>query len=1279
MERVGIEFYGKNIEELLSSVRTLQGLVTNISGRKYKMAFQLQSADIKRQISELQNKRIKLKFDISDLQNKLSSAKKYENELFKWLNANSAYSDTKAYRDTQQRYAMVGKESIALQQQIKSEQAAYEQLGRSLRVLGTDFNTLTAQQRAATMQQKLYESALNNLQGKVVRFGSRLQTLGKALQSVTSPFTRMFSGALYGIGYSALNKVTQGLTGAFERYDTMNTYANTLKAFGFDATKAEEAVKELEKSVLGLPTGLDEIVALQKIYVGASQDLEQSTKLAIATNNAWLASGTDSRQQLVVKRNFAALAGGADLASTSWDALRRAMPLAFQEMAKAMGYAKGEVGEFVQDLQKGNITGQQFLDTFIEVGTSGAIQEAANVMKLTFDALSANISNAMRRLGTGVIEALDDVFVGYNGRNFVQNLLGFDSKGNDLKDGIKDWIDDLGASIQSWVRANPDRILNFFETLKKIDIKGILKGVADIAIPVLENGAKLFSKIDGSKFAKMMIGGNLLGKAMTIFGGFVKGTGGITSLLALNAMGIHKKGGVLGVLANALVGVDTDKSAEIIGASGSAVGGIADIGQKAAGSVNGIKAAGNAVEGAAQVGSKVSMLATSWQGVASKAITIAAIPAIAGSILMIAKAFKEVSTTNFDIKHIQKFVGNGILALGEFALFAEALGFFLTSTPIGWAAAINEGVGVGVILALSGALVAVAESLHKIANTDIPSSTKIEAVEKSFERIIPSISNIVNSLSGNKGIIAGWTKKSEAKSAASIINSFKDIIDDFYDMTTSLEKISKAKGIKKNLKKAADVIGKLGEGLEPLKTAINKAFGSYQQNFVEQGWQETRKTFDETAVSEYETMTSSIARVLSNISTMLTNIQTLRDKINDVTKQFNKKGKQRKGFVDFAALRENLGAMIKELNLIIMGDGTTDNLYTLGQNAKWVKDNGIDNLSSAFNSIGEMIDHIQEVSRKASYAKTDSVTMKNVREAVTGISKTAELMVNVDTFPNADTLNDKIENVSNAIVQIGLLANKIRVAASLIGGGVQAELETINSFLSSIQFNGMQNLVGQISIEFQVNYGNTVELVLQSVLEQWEVIKMAVDNMIMTKERKVVVNLSPEINGVPTILAHIRGAHYEINEALRWTLRPIDRTVQINLSGNVNRTGLDALNAHTGGLIGNGVLYRAGGGNIFKPRGTDIVPAMLTPGEFVVNRRAVAAFGTRFMERVNSLDIAGAIRELHTKVGKNMTSAQRPVINNNNTDNRTYSNVQNINTNNPNFAFRRSRWVSELR
>ena len=43
----------------------------------------------------------------------------------------------------------------------------------------------------------------------------------------------------------------------------------------------------------------------------------------------------------------------------------------------------------------------------------------------------------------------------------------------------------------------------------------------------------------------------------------------------------------------------------------------------------------------------------------------------------------------------------------------------------------------------------------------------------------------------------------------------------------------------------------------------------------------------------------------------------------------------------------------------------------------------------------------------------------------------------------------------------------------------------------------------------------------------------------------------------------------------------------------------------------------AGGG--LTPKGTDVVPAMLTPGEFIMSKGAVDTFGTDFMEAVNSM------------------------------------------------------------
>lgn len=49
-----------------------------------------------------------------------------------------------------------------------------------------------------------------------------------------------------------------------------------------------------------------------------------------------------------------------------------------------------------------------------------------------------------------------------------------------------------------------------------------------------------------------------------------------------------------------------------------------------------------------------------------------------------------------------------------------------------------------------------------------------------------------------------------------------------------------------------------------------------------------------------------------------------------------------------------------------------------------------------------------------------------------------------------------------------------------------------------------------------------------------------------------------------------------------------------------------------------GLIYRAGGGSIFQPKGTDTVPAMLTPGEFVIKKSSVDKIGTDALESINA-------------------------------------------------------------
>ena len=71
---------------------------------------------------------------------------------------------------------------------------------------------------------------------------------------------------------------------------------------------------------------------------------------------------------------------------------------------------------------------------------------------------------------------------------------------------------------------------------------------------------------------------------------------------------------------------------------------------------------------------------------------------------------------------------------------------------------------------------------------------------------------------------------------------------------------------------------------------------------------------------------------------------------------------------------------------------------------------------------------------------------------------------------------------------------------------------------------------------------------------------------------------------------------------------------------NPNKSQMDETREF-GGMTGSpmGALFGSGGGLAPSPKGTDTIPAMLTPGEFVMSKGAVDTFGTDFMESLNSL------------------------------------------------------------
>lgn len=121
-----------------------------------------------------------------------------------------------------------------------------------------------------------------------------------------------------------------------------------------------------------------------------------------------------------------------------------------------------------------------------------------------------------------------------------------------------------------------------------------------------------------------------------------------------------------------------------------------------------------------------------------------------------------------------------------------------------------------------------------------------------------------------------------------------------------------------------------------------------------------------------------------------------------------------------------------------------------------------------------------------------------------------------------------------------------------------------------------------------------------------------------------------------------------------------------NQSGSINTGGTTTPTVNRGNeSIGNnmkfakgGPVYLKKGGQpiVMKPSGTDTVPAMLTPGEYVMKRSAVKNAGQSFMDKVNNMDLKGAFKELSTRYGSQVGSVVNKNVTINNNDNRVTNN-----------------------
>lgn len=320
---------------------------------------------------------------------------------------------------------------------------------------------------------------------------------------------------------AGLDLMKASLDKAIDRFDTLQRFPRVMQSLGHSSKDVAQSTKLLSEGIEGLPTTLDTVVATTQKLTSMTGDLKQSTKLTIALNNAFLASGASTEDASRGLQQYTQMLSAGKVDMQSWKTLQETMPYALQKTAESFGFAGASAQkDFYAALQSGQITFKDFSKRLIELnkGTNGFAEMAkknSEGIKTSF----GNIVNAVAKGIANVIDAFDKMSKAVTSKSIAQNL-----------DGIKAVVNNVFASIVNAIKA----VTPVVKTAVKV--LGYLKPVLDPLLHIL----------GGVVVGVLAFKGAMLGLAI------IKGIGGlianlITSLTTLASTSLIAEGATVGL------------------------------------------------------------------------------------------------------------------------------------------------------------------------------------------------------------------------------------------------------------------------------------------------------------------------------------------------------------------------------------------------------------------------------------------------------------------------------------------------------------------------------------------------------------------------------------------------------------------------------------------------------------------------------------------------------------------------------------------------------------
>ena len=345
------------------------------------------------------------------------------------------------------------------------------------------------------------------------------------------------------------------------------------------------------------------------------------------------------------------------------------------------------------------------------------------------------------------------------------------------------------------------------------------------------------------------------------------------------------------------------------------------------------------------------------------------------------------------------------------------------------------------------------------------------------------------------------------------------------------------------------------------------------------------------------------AETVQNVVDALNNLSTLVNSASSFMQNYADKA------VDWETLKENINTIMESLNGTIDGEGSVE-----------INTDKLGTLSSAIGTFETITNKLETIGGK-------QVNFDNIDAMIDRIQT---IISSLSTLTSVESANTLTEQVNTLITTFQTLLTTLE--------GFDERFLTIGTSWGNNLFQGFSD--ADVS-------GQCVEYIDEMIatLTAIDMTPVGTDygNEVVNGFKNAVANMPSAISSVASSLYNYSSSFAQAGTSLGNSFADSFNSAV----SNIDVPDVNVEHDSRGGEVP--TQYYARGG--FTKKGTDTIPAMLTPGEFVVSRKAVKGIGVSFLNKINSMDFKGAFKSLMSARGENSIQATYNQTINNTTNN----------------------------